>query len=76
MAKREMPEAVKRKISRAQKGKSNSMYGRRHTKEALRKITAASRGENNPMHGRRHSPEAVEKIRQAALRRWRRAKTK
>ena len=75
MAKRHLSEATKRKISQAQKGRKNSMYGRRHSKTALAKIGSASRGKNNPMYGKRHSPETLKKLRLIALR-WHRSKKK
>ena len=71
---RKLSEATKRKISAAQKGKNNSMYGKRHTQAALLKITRASRGENNPMFGKNHSVETRKKISLLARLRWSRIK--
>ena len=71
MAKRHLSEATKRKIGSAQKGKKNSMYGRRHSKAALAKIASASRGKSNPMYGKHHSPETIKKLRLIALKRHR-----
>ena len=64
--------ATRLKISLSQRGKNNSMYGKRHTAAALRLITRASRGKNNGMYGRRHSPQTIQKIRRLALLRWKR----
>lgn len=61
--------ATKQKISRAQKGKNNSMYGKRHSRETLRKISRINKGKNNPMYGKHHSPEALRKMSLAARRR-------
>ncbi len=69
MRKRSLSAASKRKISLSQKGKNNSMYGKRHTREALKKIALASRGKNNPMYGRTHTAETRKKISLAARRR-------
>ena len=59
-------------ISRAQTGKSNSFYGKKHTKETRDKMSknhADVCGTNNPMMGVKHSPEAREKMRQAWIKR-------
>ncbi len=74
MKKRSLSAATKHKISLTQRGKKNSMYGKKHTPAALKKIRQASRGENNPMHGRTHTAEARKKISLAARRRWSLAK--
>ena len=62
MRKRKLSQITKCKISASQKGKRNSMYGKKHTAEALRKIKQRSRGRNNPMFGKRHSAAAIRKM--------------
>ena len=69
MKKKSLSEATKRKISRAQKGTGNSMYGRHHTSEALKKIRLASKGKNNPMYGKTHTAASLLKISMARKKR-------
>lgn len=40
-------DAGKKRLSEAQKGENNNMFGNKHSEEALKKISKASRGENN-----------------------------
>ncbi|HNV86951.1 MAG TPA: NUMOD3 domain-containing DNA-binding protein [Candidatus Omnitrophota bacterium] len=60
--KRTLAEAVKRKISRALKGRRNPFYGRKHSKATLLKLSRAAKGKNNPMYGRHHSLATRRKI--------------
>lgn len=64
---------TKRKISEAQMGEKNSMFGkpspmlgRKHTKEAIKKMSDAKIGkyvgENHPMYGKHHSEETKKKM--------------
>lgn len=62
MKRRRLSEAVKRKISLAQRGKNNSMYGRHHKKSSLLKISMSTRGSRNPMYGKHHTAQAKRKI--------------
>ena len=62
MSKKKYSNARRKKISEAQMGENNSMYGRHHTAEALRKMQRATKGKNNPMYGRQHTAEARKKI--------------
>lgn len=64
---RKLSEATKRKISLAQRGTKNSMYGQRHSKDTLRKLSSNNRGKGNPMYGKRHSAAARRKMRLARL---------
>lgn len=60
------------RISEAQKGVNNSMYGRsgedspkygkKHSEETLLKISTAMKGENNPFFNRNHSQESRVKL--------------
>ena len=68
---RKLSAQTKRKISLAQMGAKNSMYGRRHSRVTVRKLAQANRGKGNPMYGRHHSAEARRKMRLAKLRRSR-----
>ena len=61
--------ATKRKISQAQKGRKNSMYGKRHTSTTKSRLRRIFSGKNNPMYGKHHSAATKQKIRLAALRR-------
>ena len=65
-------EEARQLISRAQTGKDNSFYGKKHTEETKRKMKEAQSkvsrsGKNNPMT--KHTPEAKEKMRLAWERR-------
>ncbi|HOW34799.1 MAG TPA: NUMOD3 domain-containing DNA-binding protein [Candidatus Omnitrophota bacterium] len=61
--------ATRRKISLAQKGSKNSMYGRHQSIEVRKKLSSRNKGKGNPMYGRKHKPETIAKIRLLALRR-------
>ena len=65
--------ATKRKISFAQSGKKNSMYGKKHKKLSLLKMSKNNKGKNNPMHGKHHTKETKKKI-SLAIKRARKAK--
>lgn len=69
MKKRRLSQETRRKIGSKQKGKKNSMYGRRHTPSALAKIQRATAGKRNPMYGKHHSLATRKKISLAARRR-------
>ncbi len=62
MKTRKMASATKLKISLSQRGKKNSMYGKKHTVAALKRMQRANAGKNNPMHGRKHSAESIKKM--------------
>ena len=65
---------AKDKISKANKGENNGMYGKglsgenapmhgkHHTEEAIKIMSEAKKGEKNPMFGNHHTPEACKKI--------------
>lgn len=65
-------EEIAMRISEAQKGENNSMYGRsgvnspkygeKHSEETLLKISTAMKGENNPFFNRNHSQESCAKL--------------
>lgn len=59
---KKLPDSVKRKISQAQKGKNNSMYGKHHADSTCRELAKINTGKNNPMYGKRHSDETRRKI--------------
>ncbi len=61
--------ATRNKISLAQKGKHNSMYGRHHSEKTLEKLSRDRSGKKNPMYGRHHSEETIKKIKLAIRRR-------
>jgi len=63
--------STKRKISQAQKGTKNSMYGKHHSASTRKRLSRIFSGKNNPMHGKHHSQETRQKISLAALRRLR-----
>lgn len=46
-------EVSKQKISKANKGSSNGMYGHKHTEEHKRYLSEINSGKNNRMYGRR-----------------------
>ena len=66
---RKLSAATKAKISVAQKGTRNSMYGKRHSLQTIRRLSRIFSGRNNPMHGKHHTSEAIRKISLAARRR-------
>jgi len=79
MTTRKHAASTRRKISLAQKGRKNSMYGRHQSGPARRRISAATRGRKNPMFGRSHSAETRQLIsrimrQKAALKRKSRGK--
>ena len=55
-------EESRKKMSEAQKGKNNPMYGKRHSKKTKKKMSESKKGENNPMYRKRHSEETRKKI--------------
>jgi group I intron endonuclease len=64
-----LAESTKRKISQAQMGKNNSMFGKHHDESTRKKLSQINDGKNNPMFGKRHSAETKRKISLAAKRR-------
>lgn len=55
-------EETKRKISFANSGEKNGMFGKKASPEALSKKSEAMRGEKNPFYGKKHSEELLAKI--------------
>jgi len=53
---------LRKKLRRANRGKSNPFYGKTHSPEVREKIRKAKQGKNNPMYGKTHSSEAIEKM--------------
>lgn len=57
----------KLKMSANRKGKNNSFYGKKHSKETIDKIknhnSKLFKGENNPFYGKKHSKETIDKLR-------------
>jgi hypothetical protein len=54
-------EISKQKISKANKGSSNGMYGHKHSEEHKQYLSEINKGENNRMYGRRgkNAPSSV-----------------
>jgi len=63
--KENLSEKTKRKMSEAQGGENNPMYGKHHSEEAIRKISEANSGKNHPMYGKHRSEETKRKISEA-----------
>ncbi len=68
--KRKLSAATKRKISLSQRGKKNSMYGKKQTRLAKAKLSRRNSGKGNPMYGRSHSAAAKRKISLKAKQRY------
>ena len=60
-----MSAGARAKMSKAQLGVNNNMYGKRHSKETLAKMSKANSGENHGMYGKFHSEEAKSNISKA-----------
>jgi hypothetical protein len=60
----------KRKLSEAQRGINNPMYGKKHTEETRRKISVAHKGEKHPFFGKKHSEETRRKMAEARRIYW------
>ncbi len=69
MARRHKASTI-RKISLAQTGKRNSMYGRRHKKSSRVKMSEVACGKNNPMYGKHHGPDVRKRISAALRKAW------
>jgi hypothetical protein len=65
-------EETKRKLSEANKGENNPLYGKSRSEETKRKLSEANKGENNPLYGKTLSPEHRRKLSEAnsKLRDW------
>ena len=61
----ERTEEQKRKISEANTGEKNHMFGKHFSEEHKKKISEALSGEKNPNFGRHHSEETKRKISEA-----------
>lgn len=61
--------STRRKISLAQKGRKNSMYGRHQPVAVRKRLSSLNKGRGNPMYGKKHRPETIAKMRLAARRR-------
>jgi group I intron endonuclease len=57
-----LSEETKQKMSEAQSGEKNHMYGKTLSDEAKQKISDAKSGENNPMFGKKHTEETKQKM--------------
>ena len=55
-------EESRKKMSEAQKGKNNPMYGKRHSEKAKKKMSESKKGENHPMYGKTFSESTRKKI--------------
>jgi len=55
-------EKTRKKLSEAQSGKNNPMWGKHHSEEARKKMSKVQSGENNPMWGKHHSEETIRKM--------------
>ena len=58
-------EETRKKISEAQKGENNHMYGKHPSEETILKMSEAKKGENNHRYGKHHSEEARKKMSEA-----------
>ncbi len=62
---------TRKKLSLANSGKANPMYGKRHSAETRKKISIAATGkhsgENNSNYGKKHSKETRKKISEALV---------
>lgn len=56
-----VPEIAK-KISEANKGKKNYMYGKKHTQKTRKKISEAIKGKKHPLYGKHLSQETKRKM--------------
>ena len=54
-------------LSKIRKGKNNTFYGKKHSKETIKKMRIASTGKNNPMYGKKRTEEVKQKLRIANL---------
>jgi group I intron endonuclease len=50
------------KLSEANSGANNPMYGKTHTPESRAQISDSISGANHPMYGKTHSPETLAKM--------------
>jgi group I intron endonuclease len=55
----------KLKMSEAQTGENNPMYGKNHSDETRKKMSEAKLGEKHPMYGKDFSPEHKQKLSEA-----------
>jgi group I intron endonuclease len=58
-------EETKKKISEAQTGENNNMFGKEHTEETKQKMSEAKSGEKHPMYGKTHTEETKQKMSEA-----------
>ena len=62
---------TRKKLSLANSGKDNPMYGKKHSDEAIKKMSIAATGKrsgkNNPNYGKKHSKETRKKISEALM---------
>jgi group I intron endonuclease len=58
---------VRKKISLANSGKNNGMYGKKISEKTREKLQKKLSGKNNPNYGKQHSQETKNKIREKAL---------
>jgi hypothetical protein len=54
-------------LSKIRRGKNNTFYGKKHSKESIAKIKLASSGKNNSMYGKPRTEEVKQKLRLANL---------
>ena len=59
---RTLSDEHKKKISEANKGENNGMFGKHHSKEAIKKNSEAHKGEKHPMYGKHLSEETKNKL--------------
>lgn len=65
-----MSDDTRKKISEANKGEKNPMYGKHRSEETRQKMSEAMKGRHSPMKGRILSEETRRKMSDAAKRRW------
>ena len=56
---------IAEKISKANSGENNPMFGKKHSEETRRKLSEAKTGENHYMYGKKHSEKTRKKISKA-----------
>jgi group I intron endonuclease len=62
-----LAEEVKQKISEAQIGEKNHMYGKEHTEETKKKMSEAKSGEKSYWYGKEHTEESKKNMSEAHM---------
>ena len=56
-------EETRKKMSKANKGENNPMYGKHHSEETRKKLSEVKKGEKHHMYGKHHTEESKKKMR-------------